>query len=129
MVVEDNELNQAVLSSILTAGGFEFVLAGNGFEAVATAARERFDLILMDIQMPEMDGVTAARAIRDSDPAYVDTPIIAVTANAGSQARDKYLSAGLDDFIPKPFSPPEIFGAIERARLSNRPSVSVGLGL
>jgi PAS domain S-box-containing protein len=119
LVVEDNELNQALLSSILTVGGFDFTLASTGREAIEAAAATRYDLILMDIQMPEMDGLTAARAIRATDPVYEHTPIIAVTANAGSQARDKYLNAGLDDFIPKPFSPPEILGAIERARLSH----------
>lgn len=119
LVVEDNDLNQAVLSSILNAGGFDFTLAGNGFEAVALAACERFDLILMDIQMPELDGVAAARAIRENSPYNKDTPIIAVTANVSDQARDRYMDAGMADFIPKPFSPPEIFGAIQRARLSH----------
>lgn len=119
LVVEDNELNQAVLSSILNAGGFSFMLAGNGAEAVAAAAKERFDLILMDIQMPEMDGVAAARAIRENRHWNRDTPIIAVTANVSEQARDRYIDAGMADFIPKPFSPPEIFGAIERARLTH----------
>jgi PAS domain S-box-containing protein len=111
LLAEDNEVNQLVASRILTKAGFEVKIAGNGLEAVEMVKREPFDLVLMDIQMPEMDGLTAARTIR-SDPAFLDLPIVAMTAHAMSGDREMSLSAGMNDHVNKPINLQELYQAL-----------------
>jgi two-component system, sensor histidine kinase and response regulator len=100
LVVDDNAVNQLVARSMLLHLGCTTVtIAGNGLEALAACAAQRFDLILMDCQMPEMDGLEATRVLRARG---VDTPIIAVTASGTAFGRKTCVSAGMNDFLPKP---------------------------
>ena len=101
LLVEDHVLNQELAMEVLRNAGMEVTLAVNGQEAVDLAERQEFDGILMDIQMPVMDGYTATREIRKK-PGLDDLPIIAITANAMAGDRDKALAAGMNDHIPKP---------------------------
>lgn len=108
LVVEDNQLNQALLRSILDSIGLKCHLADTGEQAVALCEQNDYDLIFMDIQMPGMNGVTTAKMIRSKLPQYEYCPIIAVTANALKSAKDNYLREGLDGYIAKPYSPNDI---------------------
>ncbi len=103
MVAEDNMVNQAVIEGILGKMGFPVTMVSDGLSAVEEAESEHFDLIFMDIQMPEMDGITATREIRQRIPAPIGPVIIAMTANAMTGVREEYLEAGMDDYISKPF--------------------------
>ena len=102
LVAEDNDINRELVTQMLTRLGHDGTTASNGREALALARRELFDLILMDIQMPEMDGVSAAAAIRGLPGAHGSAPIVAVTANAMVGDRERYLAAGFDDYLAKP---------------------------
>ncbi|MBD3420486.1 MAG: response regulator [Chitinivibrionales bacterium] len=101
LIAEDNEINQIFASKTLRQYGHHIMIAANGKEAVSAACSEAFDVILMDIQMPEMDGLQAARKIRD---AHVTTPIIALTASTAVKEWDECYKAGMDGFISKPIS-------------------------
>ena len=103
LIVEDNALNQRLAKELLTQLGAGVALAANGLEAVEAAARERFDAILMDVQMPEMDGLEATRRIR-ARPDGKAVPIIAMTAHALAGSREQCLAAGMSDFIGKPIT-------------------------
>lgn len=104
LLVEDNEVNQMVASAILESFGCDIVIANHGEEACEFAKTQAFDLILMDCQMPVMDGFTATRAIREFEKAHghKPVPIIALTANAIQGDREKCLAAGMDDYLAKP---------------------------
>ena len=115
LVVEDNELNQEIAVEMLRTLGINSVLANNGIEAVTLAKEKTFDLIFMDIQMPVMGGLEAARLIRESGaPGASTVPIVAMTANAMSGDREKSLAAGMNDHITKPISHPELEEAVRR---------------
>ncbi|MDR0548169.1 MAG: PAS domain-containing protein [Deltaproteobacteria bacterium] len=119
LLTEDNEVNQLVASRILSKAGFEVKIANNGLEAVSLAQAEEFDLILMDIQMPEMDGLTATRAIR-AIPKLKDIPIVAMTAHAMSGDRELSLAAGMNDHISKPINLTELYQTLLKW-VPNRP--------
>ena len=102
LLVEDNQVNQVVGSKVLTKLGYTFVIAGNGLEAVEAMRTATYDAILMDCQMPEMDGYQATVAIRQIEGLEHHTPIIAMTAAAMEGDRQTCLAAGMDDFISKP---------------------------
>jgi CheY-like chemotaxis protein len=106
LLVEDTPINQTLETILLTRMGFEVTIANNGVEAVEAFMRERFDLILMDIQMPEMGGIEATQLIRDRENTQhlIPTPIIAVTANALKGDREKYIESGMDAYVSKPIS-------------------------
>ncbi|MEP7374270.1 MAG: response regulator [Chitinophagaceae bacterium] len=110
LVVEDNEINQSLIKHLFTDWQLEFNLANNGKEALAKLRQKKYDLILMDIQMPEMDGYTAAQEIRNK--LKLDTPIIAMTAHALSGEREKCLSYGMDDYISKPIEYEQLYKLI-----------------
>lgn len=114
LVAEDNPVNQAVISAMLLKAGHRINIVENGVEAVAAVARYRYDLVLMDMQMPEMDGVTAALKIRELPGDVSNIPIIAVTANTMKGDREKYLAAGMTDYVAKPIVLEELAGAIAR---------------
>ena len=103
LIAEDNAVNVLILEKTLEEYGCEFVSTGNGIEALQTYRSERFDLILMDVQMPEMDGIAATQRIRYEE---INTgrhsPIIALTAHAQQGDRERCLAAGMDDYLPKP---------------------------
>jgi len=104
LLVEDDEINLSVTRRLLDKAGATVVCARNGEEALRALDKERFDLVLMDVQMPVMDGVAATRLIRSSDGSgYKDIPIIAMTAHALAGDRNRFLAAGMDDYIAKPF--------------------------
>ena len=115
LVAEDNEVNQLVFSQILNGLGLSYRIAGNGRTAVEMHKALRPNLILMDVSMPEMNGLEATAAIREIDGAADrHTPIIGVTAHALKGDREKCLNAGMDDYISKPVSPDRLAEKIEK---------------
>ena len=113
LLVEDNVVNQMVAEALLVRRGFDVVLAGNGREGVEAFRRHRFDLVLMDIQMPEMDGFEALAAIRALEQATGRrTPVVALTAHALKEDRDRCLAAGMDDYLSKPIESARLFEII-----------------
>jgi len=113
LLVEDNEINQEIAREILKDMGLEVVLAENGVEAVEMWDKENIDLILMDIQMPVMDGLAATQAIRSSSNPYAKgIPVIAMTANAMTGDKEKSLEAGMDEHITKPLDINELRRAL-----------------
>ena len=108
LVVEDNELNQEVAIGLLSSEGFHVDIANDGREAIDMIALEHYDIVLMDMQMPVMDGISATIEIRQN-PKFQDLPIVAMTANAMAQDKEKCLAAGMNDHISKPISPEELF--------------------
>jgi signal transduction histidine kinase len=114
LVVEDNAINQMLAEELLgTVAGAEVTLAENGREALDRLERDRFDVVLMDVQMPVMDGITATREIR-RQPRFDRLPIIAMTANALQRDREQSLAAGMNDQINKPFEPVELFSVLAK---------------
>ena len=115
LVVEDNPVNQALVMRLMEKLGHKPVLASNGREAIGELERRSFDVVLMDVQMPEMDGLTATAAIRQREQASGGhTPIVAMTAHVLKRDRDRCLAAGMDDYVSKPLSLGELQAAIER---------------
>ncbi|MEO1151049.1 MAG: response regulator [Pseudomonadota bacterium] len=105
LLAEDNRINAILATALIEREGHDVVVAVNGVEAIAALEAQDFDMILMDMHMPEMDGLAAARAIRVLDTPKAKIPIIALTANAMASDRKKCLDAGMDDFLSKPFEP------------------------
>jgi CheY-like chemotaxis protein len=116
LAAEDNAVNQLVLRILLDQIGVEAVIVESGAEAFSDWEASAFDLILMDIQMPEMDGPSAARAIRAREAATGRrrTPIIAVTANAMTDQIEAYAAAGMDGFVAKPIDVAALYAAIAK---------------
>ena len=104
LIAEDNEINQLIAIEYINNAGFTYDIANNGAEAVKMVEQNNYRLILMDIQMPEMDGLTATKIIR-SDSRFDHIPIVAMTANAMQGDKDRSISVGMDDHITKPFIP------------------------
>jgi PAS domain S-box-containing protein len=109
LVVEDNFMNRKYIGTLLRKWNVEHEFAHNGLEAVEKADVWAYDLILMDIQMPEMDGYEATIAIRAQEGPNQNTPILALTASAMMSQKDKAYSAGMDDYLSKPFKPSQLF--------------------
>ncbi len=116
LLVEDNTTNQIVATEILKRLGHRVDVAENGREAVRMLAEERYDLVLMDCQMPEMDGFEATRVIRESRGRVIDSrvTIIAMTANAMNGEKDKCLNAGMNDYVAKPVTPQVLADVLAR---------------
>ena len=111
LVVEDQEDNRQILRDLLGNAGYELTEAENGEEAIAAVAKRRPDLILMDIQLPVMDGYAATRRIR-TNPDLKSVPIIAVTSYALAGDEDKARAAGCDGYVSKPYSPRDLLAKV-----------------
>ncbi len=119
LLVEDNIINQTVMTAMLKKLGLKPIVASNGIEALKCLEKHQFDLILMDCQMPEMDGFEATRIIRTREKNY-RTPIIAVTANIHTEDRNRCSDSGMDDFISKPLSLETLTNVLQQ--WTNKPS-------
>ena len=121
LVAEDSPIIATLISTLLKKHGFSKPdMVVNGKQAVAAVSQESYDVVLMDVQMPEMDGVSATRAIRNLASPGRTVPIIALTANALVGQRETYLAAGMDDYVTKPIQPSTLFAAINRWAARNR---------
>jgi signal transduction histidine kinase/CheY-like chemotaxis protein/HPt (histidine-containing phosphotransfer) domain-containing protein len=116
LLVEDNRINQEVAANILETAGYQVDVASNGLEALSALEKSDYALVLMDCQMPEMDGFEATRKIREkeSHDAAPRIPIVALTANALQEDRGKCLNAGMDDYMTKPLDPVVLLETINR---------------
>ncbi|MCI0887512.1 MAG: response regulator, partial [Chloroflexi bacterium] len=124
LLAEDNDVNQFLAARVLEKQGHTLAVAKTGEEALALLDESTFDLVLMDVQMPTMDGLEATRLIRDREKENGGhLPIIAMTANAMKGDRESCLEAGMDEYVSKPLHPQELFDAMARA-LAGRPSAS-----
>ncbi len=112
LVVEDQEDNRAILRDLLQSVGYELIEAVNGEEALSMAVKHKPDLILMDIQLPVVDGYEATRRIK-AEPALQGIPVIAVTSYALSGYEEKAREAGCDDYVTKPFSPRDLLAKVQ----------------
>lgn len=108
LLAEDNVLFQEAISLLLEQAGAKVWLAGNGEEALDLMCHIHFDCVLLDVQMQVMDGLEATSLIRSTN-AFAKIPVLAVTGDASNESRHRYLAAGMDDFIPKPFLPNRLF--------------------
>ncbi len=122
LLVEDNPVNQKLAIALLKRLGHRIDLACNGKEAVDAAAKRRYDVVLMDCQMPEMDGFEATRQIRSSELKGQRTPIIAMTANALDGDRERCIACGMDDYVTKPIRQAKLSEAIARALPAHEPA-------
>ncbi|MGA2777280.1 MAG: response regulator [Steroidobacteraceae bacterium] len=113
LLAEDNVLNQEIAMTLLSDAGIEVTVASDGREALEFLERERFDGVLMDCQMPVMDGYEATRRLR-AQPQYAELPVIAMTANAMTGDREKALAAGMNDHVGKPIDVAELFATLAR---------------
>lgn len=123
LLAEDNPVNQLLALEVLRSGGYEVATAENGEEAIEILQRETIDLVLMDCQMPVLDGYLATDRIRRMDSEVASTPIIAMTANAMEGDREKCIAAGMDDYVSKPFKPQEFLGRLAMWISDRNPSV------
>jgi len=128
LVAEDHPVNQKLVTRLLEKAGHVVAVAGDGREAVEAFAPGRFDLVLMDVQMPEMDGLEATAQIRAAEQ---DTgtgqrvPVIALTAHALGADRERFLAAGMDEHVPKPVTADTLFDAIERLVRRSEPDAQI----
>ena len=113
LVVEDQPDSRQIIRDMLSGADYEIIEAENGEEALTAIEKQRPDLILMDIQLPIMDGYTATNQIK-ADPALRSIPIIAVTSYALAGEEKKARAAGCDDYVTKPFSPRQLLGKIRQ---------------
>ena len=114
LLAEDNKINQQYATVVLNKAGYHVTIAENGKQAVEAVRTASFDLVLMDIQMPELDGVEATRQIRGLPAPKNAVPIFAMTAHAMRGAREEYIAAGMNDYITKPFQPAVLLAKLDR---------------
>jgi signal transduction histidine kinase/DNA-binding response OmpR family regulator len=129
LVADDNPINQRLMIALLDGAGHTATVAGNGRQAIEAIVRECFDIVLMDVQMPVMDGIQATARIRAMPPPKCDLPVIALTADAARGAEDRYLAAGMDSYLSKPLSAAALFSALSTLTAQDRPKRSVSKGL
>ena len=114
LIAEDKPINQKVVVGLLSPLSCQCDVVGSGAEAVAALMRSSYDIVLMDVQMPVMDGVKATQEIRSLGGAIGKVPIIAITANAMQGDREEYLAAGMNDYVAKPIDRKLLLAAISR---------------
>jgi len=114
LVAEDNAINQKVISLMLKSSNFDFEVADNGNKVLACLNKNQYNLILMDCQMPELDGYETTKIIRNGNKHYHGIPIIALTANTMENDRDQCLAAGMNDFLPKPINQQHLNAILEK---------------
>lgn len=119
LVAEDNEINQSLIKHLFTEWNLEYDLVNNGYEAIEILKKNKYSLILMDIQMPVMDGYTAAREIREK--LKIEIPIIAMTAHAFAGEREKCISFGMNEYISKPIREEQLHQVITQFTQNNKP--------
>ena len=120
LVADDNAINQRLMTALLTGAGHSVTVAENGRKAVEAVMREQFDIVLMDIQMPVMDGIKAASHIRALQPPRRDVPIVALTADAFEGSEERYRNAGMDGYVSKPLSAPVLFQLLHELTTKGR---------
>lgn len=125
LVAEDNAMNQKYISNLLNKWNIPFVIAPDGKKAVELAQQQAFDIILMDIQMPIMDGYEATINIRNTENPNTKTPIVALTASAMVDQKNRAMAVGMNDFISKPFTPNHLLGIIQEY-LNTKKTPSIG---
>jgi CheY-like chemotaxis protein len=115
LVAEDNSVNQLLMTRLLEKRGHHVALAANGREAVEAIGKERYDLVFMDMQMPEMDGLEATATIREREKGHgIHLAVIALTAHAMKGDRERCLAAGMDDYLSKPIGVEELDDVLRR---------------
>jgi len=114
LVAEDTPINQRVIRVILDAFNIEPVIVNDGVECLKELRTNTYDIVFMDIRMPNLDGLSAVKLMRLDKTKYQDTPVVALTANALADDKAKYLSAGMDDFIAKPIAPSEVLRVLTK---------------
>jgi len=112
LLVEDNKINRTFALALLAKAGHRVDVAENGLQAVDAVSKADYDVVLMDIQMPEMDGIQATKRIRAMAPPKGAVPIVALTAHALAGQREEYLAAGMDDYLSKPVNPAALLGKL-----------------
>ncbi|MCB1218811.1 response regulator, partial [bacterium] len=123
LLVEDNRVNQKVAINLITRAGFSVELAENGQEALDMLQLSSYDMLLMDCQMPVMDGFEATKRIRELKGSRASIPIVAMTANAMEGDRQRCLDCGMDDYLSKPIKPDLLVEMINRYAIQNQPTV------
>ena len=113
LLAEDNPVNRRLVVSLLHRKACEVTAVENGLQAVHACRERTFDVILMDVQMPEMDGLIATQHIRQGEQPGRRVPIVALTAGAMKGDREKCIAAGMDDYVPKPFKADELLAKID----------------
>lgn len=116
LLAEDNDINRMVESELVRRLGHEVTVVSNGREALSALSREDFDLVLMNVSMPVLDGITATREIRRGDVPRCSprVPVVAVTGHAMAGDREKFLQAGMDDYLAKPFREHQLHDLLAR---------------
>ena len=128
LLVEDTLINQRVVFGLLTKRGHAVTVVNIGKEALAALERQRFDIVLMDVQMPEMDGLEATARIRERERrAGGHAHIVALTAHAMAGDRERCLAAGMDEYLTKPVDPQALFEAVERSATGATPASTAPL--
>jgi CheY-like chemotaxis protein/HPt (histidine-containing phosphotransfer) domain-containing protein len=120
LVAEDNAINQRFMAALLRKAGHIATVVETGYEAVAAVRDGGYDVVLMDVQMPDLDGVEATRQIRTLPSPQCRIPIIALTAHAMTGAKEEYLAAGMDDFVAKPIDPALLLATLARLPASSQ---------
>ncbi|HLL11527.1 MAG TPA: response regulator, partial [Rubrivivax sp.] len=120
LVAEDDEVNQIIVRAVLAGLGHTCDVVADGGEAIVKVQTSRYDIVLMDIQMPNVDGIAAARRIRALDGAVSRIPIVALTANAMCEELEAYLAVGMDGHVAKPYEGSDLARVIAQVRASHR---------
>ncbi len=127
LLAEDQPVNQKLMKAVMERLGHRLTIANNGIEALERLGEQRFDLILMDIQMPELDGISATKLIRSSDEPWRNIPIIAVTAHTMDGHRESYFAAGMNGFVAKPFKIDVLVAEMARVTASGADAIGADL--